>query len=164
MKRERGGFRMLQREQLLQSGAGDSYRGSRKPGASVVCPDCRAVFRRGRWRTGAAPRSPLLERCPACRRLREHLPAGYVTLSGEFLAGHRGEILQRLRHCEAAERARHPLERIMAIEETPRGTLVTTTGTHLARRIGAALRDAYKGQLALRYSREENLLRVSWRR
>jgi len=69
-----------------------------------------------------------------------------------------------MRHCEAAEKREHPLQRIMAIEEQAGGLLVTTTDAHLARRIGESLHAAFKGELAMQYAKEENLLRVSWRR
>jgi hypothetical protein len=41
---------------------------------------------------------------------------------------------------------------------------VTTTDIHLARGIGDALHSAYKGELEYHYNKEENLLRVEWRR
>lgn len=39
-------------------------------------------------------------------------------------------------------RREHPLERIMGIEDTKEGALVTTTDAHLARRIAEALHSA----------------------
>jgi hypothetical protein len=56
------------------------------------------------------------------------------------------------------------MQRIMAIAAEGRGVRVSTTDTHLARRIGDALRDAYKGELEYRYNKEDNLLRVLWSR
>jgi hypothetical protein len=41
---------------------------------------------------------------------------------------------------------------------------VTTTDSHLARGIAEALQAAYKGDLKLRYSRDENLVRATWKR
>jgi hypothetical protein len=38
------------------------------------------------------------------------------------------------------------------------------TDPHLARRIGEAVNDAWRGELTYHYNKEENLLRVSWRR
>jgi hypothetical protein len=87
-----------------------------------------------------------------------------VTLKGEFLGGHRDEILQLVRNREATEKAQHPLERVMAIEDTAEGVLVTTTDTHLARNIAEAVQAAYKGELDFHYNREENLLRATWSR
>lgn len=164
MKTERGGFRMLSRKQLLQEVVHDAYQLRRKPRAATRCRGCNAVFRRGRWTTGAAAGTGALALCPACRRLRERLPAGFVTIGGEFLGAHRGEVVALVKSCAARESSRHVLERIMDLQERPNGLLVTTTGIHLARRIGDALHDAYKGRLRYRYNKADKLLRVHWSR
>jgi hypothetical protein len=52
----------------------------------------------------------------------------------------------------------------MAIAADGAGVLVTTTDAHLARRMGDALHDAYKGELEYHYNPEDNLLRVLWSR
>jgi len=53
----------------------------------------------------------------------------------------------------------------MDIEEKRDGALeVTTTDSHIARGIAEALHDAYKGDLKVRYSRDENLVRAVWQR
>jgi NMD protein affecting ribosome stability and mRNA decay len=164
MKNDRGSFRIGSHQQLLQEVRHDAYKPKRKIPSPARCPDCGAVYRRGRWRWEAAPRVTAVARCPACLRVRDRLPAAAVTLSGRFLASHRDEILARVRHCEQAEKQTHPLQRIMAIAPQGRGIRVTTTDAHLARRIGDALYDAYKGELEYRYNKEDNLLRVSWSR
>lgn len=41
--------------------------------------------------------------CPACHRISDRFPAGYVTLSGEFFATHEQEVLQQVRHHEVKE-------------------------------------------------------------
>jgi len=164
MKTERGGFRMLRREQLMQELVHDSYKAQRKPTGPVRCRGCAAVYRKGRWTWGAAGGGVRATLCPACRRIKDRLPAGFVRLGGEFFAAHKDEILRRVRHCEESEKSDHPLERIMTIEGNGRSVVVTTTDAHLARRIADALHDAYKGELEYRYSKAENLLRVAWRR
>jgi uridine phosphorylase len=165
MKTQRGGFRMLQREQLLQELVHDSYKSKRKLPEPTLCPDCGAVYRHARWQWGAAPEKDAhIERCPACHRVHDRLPAGFVKLHGAFFGTHRDEILHRVRHCEEVEKKEHPLQRIMAIESDAEGAVVTTTDPHLARRIGDALHDAYKGELEYHYNKEENLLRVAWTR
>ena len=171
MKTERGGFRPMRHEQLLQELVHDSYKAGHKLAELTRCPDCGAIFSNGRWKRGALPekaQSPKAgtheERCPACHRIHDNFPAGYVTLKGPFFTEHRVEVLARVRHCEQAEKSRHVLERIMAIEANSEGSLVTTTDTHLARRIGEALHNAFKGELDYQYNKEENLLRVTWTR
>ena len=163
MKTVRPGFRMLRREQLLQEVVHATYTLPRKLAEPVRCPDCGAVYREGRWTwKNGGPANDA--RCPACQRIRDDFPAGFVSVSGEFFARHRDEILALVRGCEAAEKAGHPLERIMKVADDTGGVLVTTTGVHLARRIGDALEGAYKGTLEFHYNKEEQLLRVSWSR
>ena len=55
-------------------------------------------------------------------------------------------------------------ERIMAISTERASTCVTTTGLHLARRIGEALSRAYKGDFAFRYADAEQSIKVYWER
>jgi hypothetical protein len=56
------------------------------------------------------------------------------------------------------------LQRIIAIHDAEGGVMVTTTDTHLARRIAERVHDACKGSLSLQYNKEENLVRASWTR
>ena len=164
MKVERGGWRPLKREQLTQELVHDSYKSKKKLSEPTRCPDCGAVYGGGHWTWGAAPAGAHETRCPACHRIHDKFPAGYVTFKGEFIGAHRDEILHLVRNREAAEKAEHPLQRIMAIEDTGGDVLVTTTDTHLARSIAEAVQSAYKGELDFHYNREENLLRATWSR
>ena len=164
MKDERGGFRLLRREQLFEGLVHDSYKSSRKLREPTRCPDCGAVFHKGRWTWGTAPKDAHEEMCPACHRIHDKFPAGYVTLKGEFFRGQREQILHLVKHHEVKEKAEHPLERIMGIEDTSEGVVVTTTDTHLARDIAEALYNAYKGDLDYHYNKDENLLRANWSR
>lgn len=164
MKGERGGFRGVRHEQRFEGLEKDPYKEWGKPHDPARCPECGAVFHRGRWTWEPAPEGAHEHLCPACRRIREQLPAGFVSLKGEFFDAHRDEILARVRHCETAEKRDHPLQRIMAVQPEGEGLVVTTTDIHLARRIGDALHDAWKGELKEIYSNEENLVRVYWSR
>jgi NMD protein affecting ribosome stability and mRNA decay len=164
MKGERGGWRPLQREQLTQELVHDSYKSKQKLPEPTRCPDCGAVYGGGRWTWGAAPADAHEVRCPACHRIHDRFPAGYVTFKGAFIGTHRDDILHLVRNREATEKAEHPLQRIIAIEDVEDGVLVTTTDTHLARNIAEAVQSAYKGELDFHYNREENLLRATWSR
>ena len=143
----------------------DAFRPDRKAAGTILCQRCGAVFRRGRWTWGAAPASAVRRRCPACQRIDEDYPAGYIAISGAFLKLHGKEVIARVRQCEAQEKTNHPLERIMTIQDAGAlGLLVTTTSVHLARLIGHALRSAFKGTLRKTYNRGDNVLRVRWNR
>lgn len=155
MKTARRSLRTPQRRELARQ--------PRKLRGPTCCPGCGAVYRRGRWRWEEVPAAPRAELCPACRATERDPTAG-VTLSGDFLAAHRDEILARVRACERAANLDHPLQRILAMRRIGNALRITTTDPHLARRIGDALRAAYKGALAYRYNGKNDQLRVSWRR
>ncbi|OGA20162.1 MAG: ATPase [Betaproteobacteria bacterium RIFCSPLOWO2_12_FULL_63_13] len=164
MKDERVGFRPVRREQLFQELVHDSYKSSRKLREPTRCPECGAVYHKGRWTWGKATSEAHEEKCPACHRIHDQFPAGYVILKGGFLREHHDEILQLVKNHEAKEKAEHPLERIMKIEDAEDGVLVTTTDTHLARDIAEALHNAYKGDLDYHYNKQDMLLRATWSR
>ena len=142
----------------------DPYMMRAKPPEPTVCPSCRASFSEGRWSWEKAPRDANQQVCPACQRIHDKFPAGYVTIKGAFFDEHKDEIIALLRSREEREKEQRPLQRIMDIEEKRDHVEVTTTDSHIARTLAEALHSAYKGDLKLRYSRDENLLRATWKR
>ena len=87
-----------------------------------------------------------------------------MTLKGPFVQAHRDELRKLVEAREAHEKAEHPLERLMDIGERAGSLEITTTGNHLARAIGNAVRAAYDGSLKVRYQSDENLVRAVWTR
>src|ERR1700693_20467 len=118
-------------EALDRRNQDDHYRASGKPPEPTACPKCHASFVGGRWTWEKAPADSFEDICPACRRIEDKFPAGYVTIKGEFFPEHRDDILHLIRNHEKKEMANRPLQRIMAIEDTREGTEVTTTDSHL---------------------------------
>ena len=159
------GFRQIsRRDSMFEERVHDAYKAGHKLPEPTVCPQCGAVFHEGRWQWLQAPSDAHQEPCPACHRIHDHFPAGFVTLQGEFFLAHSEEILHIAHNLEKHERTEHPLKRIMEIEEKDGATLITTTDIHLARGIGEAIHNAYQGELEFHYNPDEYLLRVSWTR
>jgi NMD protein affecting ribosome stability and mRNA decay len=152
------------RRKLFPEHVHDAYKSSEKLPTPTVCPECGAVFAEGRWQWRALPEGAHRETCPACHRIHDRFPAGYVKLEGEFVRAHRDELIDLARNLEMKERAEHALQRIVDITDENGGLLITTTDIHLAHGIGEALRHAYAGELESHYIREEKLLRVRWSR
>ena len=164
MKSGRTVFREGRHEQRMNPLREDSYREEAKYHEPTACPDCGATFAHGRWTWAAPPPHAIEHRCPACQRIQDDFPAGYVTLKGGFARAHRDEVIALVRGCETREKAEHPLERIIGIDDAAGGIQVTTTDGRLARGIAQALHQAYKGSVKVRYAREENLVRAVWER
>ena len=159
------GFRRIERhDRLIQERVHDAYRSTGKLREPTRCPDCGAEYRDGRWRWGSSEGPAHEARCPACHRIHDRYPAGYVFIAGEFAAAHRDEIVNLMRNVESREKAEHPLARIMACEDDRDGMLVTTTDPHLARALGDSLSHAYRGELEYHYNDGDRLLRVHWSR
>ncbi len=159
------GFRKISRHDgLFKERVHDAYKAKGKLHEPSACSQCGAVFHKGRWQWMEAPADVHRTICPACHRIHDEFPAGFVSLKGGFLSAHRDEIMHLVRNHEKQEREQHPLNRIMAVEDKDGTTLVTTTDIHLARGIGEAIHHAYQGDLEYHYNPEQNLLRVSWMR
>jgi hypothetical protein len=152
------------RDRLLGDEHPDPYRASEKLANLTSCPDCAACFREGRWTWRSAPADAPQSRCPACRRIQDDYPGGYLSIEGPFVSDHEEEILALVHNVEKRERAEHPLQRLMAITAQEGGVLVTTTDPHLAHGIGNALRHAYHGELEAKWADGGRLLRATWRR
>jgi len=145
------------------AGSSDAYRSDHKHAEPVVCPDCRAVQEKGRWRWREALPGAAQVLCPACRRIREEFPDGHVLLSGPFFREHRDEVMARIRHVSDRARLASPLQRLMRIDEDDLETRIETTSAHLARSIGRALHAAFQGELVID-AHAEGRPRVHWSR
>lgn len=154
------------KDRLIKERRHDVYYDRSKCPAQTQCQNCGALFVNGRWTWEEPSSSAEVNKtvCPACQRIADRFPAGYVQLKGAFFEEHRPEILNLILNVEKQEKSARPLERIMAITTEKTFTCVTTTGLHLARRIGEALSRAYKGDYAFRYADAEQSIRVYWER
>lgn len=150
------------RDRLVKDQYHDTYREGKKRTEPSVCPQCGAVFSGGRWAWSEAPEGAASFICPACQRVADDFPAGYVELQGAFFELRRDEILNLVKNEEKQEKGEHPLERIMQVRTENGHTLITTTGVHMARRIGEAVVRAYQGDLTFTYGDNEKTIRVNW--
>ncbi len=151
------------KDRLVQQKRHDVYRNGRKPPEPTICPDCGAVFSGGRWAWVDEAVDAVNEtKCPACQRIADNLPAGIVEVLGTFFDEHREEVIGLIRNTESLEKGEHPLERIITIKDRDHGLEITTTGVHVARRIGDALSRSYQGNLEFTYGDAEKTIQVSW--
>ena len=156
--------RTPRKDRLIRERIHDPYKARLKLPEPALCPQCKAVYQQGRWRWGDPPAGASEVLCQACHRINDRYPAGEMTLGGQFLKDHKTEILHLARNEEKLESGEHPLNRIMEVEDRGQTVVITTTDIHLPRRIGVAVRRAYKGDLDLHYEEESYTIRVRWNR
>jgi hypothetical protein len=152
------------KDRLIKEHRHDPYQERCKCPEPTCCTRCGAVFVNGRWSWQSGSDHLHTTICPACRRIADNFPAGQVEIEGPFFKEHHDEILNLISNEEMREKSDRPLERIIAIRNGENRALVTTTGVHIARRIGQALSRAYSGELSFTYADEERSIRVLWQR
>lgn len=138
------------------------------------CSECGAIYSDRRWTLAGTPRKreshklwtpERITMCPACKKIKTALPAGFLFVFGDFLACHRQEIEHLLDNESARAAVDNPTARIMERRVDQKGRLVTATTTeHLAQRLGHALEKAFGGKVRYDFSHENKLARVYWHR
>lgn len=156
---------MKRRDKGIKQNRHDAYKHREKLPEGTKCTVCGVAYTKGRWvwqYDGEISKETI---CPACRRIRDRYPAGFIRMRGEFFQDNREEILNLVRNLEKQQKQAHPMQRIMRIEERPSGaTRIETTGVHLARRIGDAVARAYQGEYSFQYAENLNRIRIEWER
>lgn len=152
-------------DRLLRERVHDTYKLLGKLSEPTRCPQCGAVYHRGRWSwTAEASESADEQMCSACHRINDHYPAGEVTISGTFAIEHKDEILNLARNIEATETREHPMNRIIDIRDLDDEIQLNTTDVHLPRRIGKAIQDAFDGCLDIHFDEDGYFTSIVWKR
>jgi len=154
-------------DRLIREQVHDTYKLRGKLKQPTRCPQCGAVYQKGRWSwtakiaAGADADETL---CSACHRSNDDYPAGEVTLSGEFLKRHEDEILKLAHNIESRAKSEHPMCRIIDIRHLDDRIQITTTDVHLPRRIGKAIQGAWDGELDIHFDEAGYFTRIAWHR
>lgn len=142
----------------------DSYQSRGKYPEPSACTGCGAVFKKGRWQWGIAPADAHKHLCPACQRVHDRVPAGVVTILGEFFTQHQQEIMGLIHNIEAKEKSEHPLQRIMSLTQNDNGITLSLTDFHLTHAIVEALKKAYQGDADEHFVEKDGVMRIIWTR
>lgn len=152
------------KDRLIKDKRKDTYVDQTVLKEPALCNKCSAVYINGRWTWKTTDLVTTRTTCPACRRINDNYPAGFIEIKGKFFSQHASDILNLVYNIEKLEKSERPLERIIAISEENNKTIITTTGIHIARRIGEALSRSYQGNYNFQYADGEKSIRVFWAR
>jgi hypothetical protein len=148
------------KDKMIKDKRKDVYKETITLKEPTQCIVCNAVFVNGRWTWNQIPEKTFRTVCPACRRITDKFPAGIIKINGGFCYDHRTEILNLVRNVEKLEKTERPMERIINIKEENSHVSVTTTGIHIARRIGEAIYRSYACDFSFQYGDGEKSIRV----
>lgn len=149
---------------VSNAGHPDPYQASGRYQESTLCCDCGAHFHAGHWAWDDAPDSAAVARCPACRRMRDKLPAGTLVLEGPFVQGHQQELLELIQDEAEHERRAHPMQRLMEVVAHPHRIQCATTDIEMPQLLGEAVRRMFDGVLTVRVDPLSYCARAYWRR
>jgi len=135
------------------------------------CTECKALYWNKRWypdenQSRGLSRDMVKNHivCPACTRAADKNPGGVVTLQGDYLGAHQDEIMNIVKNSEHRAKLKNPLARIMEIRQEPQQVTILTLEEKLAQRLGRDVFKAHSGDLEYRWNKEENFVRVNWKR
>lgn len=148
------------RDQMIIESDHDPYHKKLKLKAPTVCTNCASVFKKGRWTWAPEPKDSEKTMCPACQRTRDKVPAGFLTITHDYIGNRQTEIMNLIHHTIVRERQAHPMKRIMDTVDEDDQLRITFTDPHLARNVGDAVEKAYGGTLDYQYTPGEFILRV----
>jgi len=147
---------------IIQGENQENHSFPHEPQGSAACSECGILFVAKGGVQNSLQDAQEGVVCPACTRIANRYPAGYVEAKGAFLKKLLDEVLQLIRETAVQASKKYPMERIMEVVHDDEGIIITTTGIIIARKIGEALSRAYKGNLRMQSADDEEFIRVFW--
>ena len=133
-----------------------------------MCRVCHLVYQKKRWvrnENNPNDQSIQLTLCPACQKIKDHYPEGYLTLKGgEYLDQHKDEIFQIIRNEASRVEMKNPLRRIIDFKKEDDTWLITTTDEKLVQHLAREIHKAHSGKVEYHFGQQNKIARVYWSR
>lgn len=101
MNNQTAGGHSARRDRFVEEYQHDSYKIPGKLKEPTVCKQCGALYRKGRWTWDARPADAEEIVCPACLRIHDKNPKGFVTVKGAYMTQHRDQVMGLIHNTEA---------------------------------------------------------------
>lgn len=133
----------------------------------VVCKRCHAINSSKHWYCDVQEFTDLKNNgktkealCPGCNRIEGKIYEGQVLLHSDKLNKDKNMLLSLIKHTEGKAWFDNPASRIGRMTWFDNRLEIYTTTKWLATRIGKEIKKAFKGQVEIKPSPEENYVRV----
>lgn len=94
------------------------------------------------------PKGACEDTCPACDRIRDNRPLGYLNLSGVYFNQHRDEIMNLAHQRGEEQAAQHPMQRIINVGHADDGSVTMTfTDARSPHSVAQAIMQAFQGKI-----------------
>ena len=132
------------------------------------CKTCGLIYQKKRWTWNENLKNisqiPLIL-CPACQKIKDNYPEGYLILQGKkYLQQHKEEISHIIQNEADRAKGKNPLQRIMQIIKNDECWTITTTDEKLAQHLGREIYKAHSGQIKYQFGQQNKIARVYWKR
>lgn len=144
------------------------------PREFVICPDCKSIFFDKAWHHNLDEDAKHIKEnknikfslCPACKMKAGKIFEGELTIKLIGVSPEKKqEILNIIKNSGSQAQDEDPMDRVLWLEETPGEIRVYTSENQLAVKIGKKLKSAFGGgNLNIKHSHEEDVIRVIWSR
>lgn len=133
-----------------------------------VCKTCGARFMKKHWvhsadtkKTSGKDAKIAFTECPACRMKHDHTFEGEI-LMRSFEKTQKKEILRLIKNIGERAYLRDPMDRILETEDLGERMRITTSENQLALRMGKKIKSVFKGDLVIHWSKEDEVVRITW--
>jgi len=137
----------------------------------VMCPECDSVYYEKSWHHRLEDYKQLSEDkrikfllCPACQMIKNKTYEGKVSIASPAQENIEKELLNLIKNVGQRAFKRDPLDRIIKIKKTKGKIEVLTTENQLAVSIAKQIKRAFKGKLDIKWSHQEDVVRIDWER
>lgn len=135
----------------------------------ILCSKCKAVYYDKCWHKNLKHLREIKENikqakkilCPACKWTKANLAEGVIILNLENNLKEK-EILNLVKNVEARAKLRDPEDRIIKINKEENKITILTTENQLALSIAKQIKKAFKGELKIKWSHNEDVVRAEW--
>ncbi|MFH1837882.1 MAG: hypothetical protein ABH808_00045 [Candidatus Kuenenbacteria bacterium] len=147
---------------------GDNNEFTKGLGEIILCQKCKAIYYEKCWHKDLnflkgkdKIKHTKKGLCTACKWTKANLAEGVIILNLENEFKEK-EILNLVKNVETRAQLRDPEDRVIKINKEKNKIIILTSENQLALSIAKQIKRAFKGELEIKWSHNEDVVRIEW--